>query len=140
MADESYEAAILAEHRRLDALFAEVGIALSEPGASGDAGTAFARLRERLESHVDQEDRLYYPAVRALRPEHRASIRALVQAHEGFRAQLHEIAARLDAGDRGGAEAALRALAHAFAAHEVSEERLLREIDRSLGEAPASPA
>ena len=131
--NDGYEGMVAAEHRRLDAMFEALLDALRR-GRDGDLDVraAFAEMRETLESHIDQEDRLYYPAVRALRPIHRAAIEGLVDAHELFRSRLGEIDASLADGALAEAERALAEFIAAFAAHEAAEERLLRSIDQEL--------
>jgi len=107
-------------------------MALREDDAPEAIRGAFARLREALESHIDQEDRLYYPSLRALRPAHRTVLDSLVVAHDGFRTRLAEIDAGLDTRDRTDAGIDLGAFAEAFAAHEAVEEQLLRRIDAEI--------
>lgn len=131
--DESYERAIAAEHRRLEAIFAEVMGALREGEPPDAIGDAFAALREAIEAHVDQEDQLYYPALRALRPEHRPAIERLIASHAQFRAHLAEVAALVAGGEVARVGAALEALLRGFAAHEVAEEGMLRALDTELG-------
>lgn len=135
MSQRSFEERVAIEHRLLEAIFAEVSAALDDGEPLPAVRDAFARLREALEAHVDQEDRLYYPAVRALRPVHRNVIGGLVGAHELFRSQLGEIDDALARGAIAEAGRALTAFIEAFGEHEAAEERLLRAIDAELSEA-----
>jgi len=130
--DRSIEHSIAEEHRRLDALFEEILVAMREDEPPEAIRDAFARLREALESHIDQEDRLYYPSLRALRPAHRDVLYSLAAAHDVFRTRLEEIDTRLGARDLGAAERAIGAFGEAFAAHELTEERLLAHIDAEV--------
>lgn len=132
--DRSLECSIAEQHHRLDAMFEEILVALREGEAREAIRDAFARLREALESHIDQEDRLYYPSLRALRPAHRTVLDGLAVAHDAFRTRLEEIDARLGARDLGDAERAIGVFGEAFAAHEATEERLLARIDAELSE------
>ena len=139
--NDSYEGMFAAEHRRLDAMFETLLAALRDGASDPAVRDLFNEMREALEAHIDQEDRLYYPAVRALRPVHRNVIEGLVGAHELFRAQLGEIDASLASGVVTEAGRALAAFVKAFGEHEAAEERLLHAIDeelsRALGSAPA---
>ncbi len=135
--DRSIERSIAEQHRRLDAIFEEVLAVLHEREAPDAVRDAFARLRYALESHFDQEDRLYYPSLRALRPAHRAAVDDLALAHGAFRTRLETIGARLGARDFAAAERAIRAFGEAFAAHEATEERLLARIDAELSASTA---
>jgi hemerythrin len=128
----SIEKLIATEHRRLDSIFEEVLGALREGDEAAAVRDAFARLREHVESHVSLEDRLYYPALRALRPAHRDPLLAITAAHEVFRARLAEIAASIEQGAFDAVDAALQAFATSFGAHESAEERLLHQIDAEL--------
>ena len=137
MADQqdSYEGVFAAQHRELDSLFAGLLGALRAGGAPEAIREDFRRLRETLEAHVDREDRLYYPAVGALRPIHRPALDGLVFAHEIFRSQLGAIEASLAEAAFADAERALVEFVEGFAAHEASEEALLRRIDAEIVEA-----
>ncbi|RIL05052.1 MAG: hypothetical protein DCC71_11805 [Proteobacteria bacterium] len=136
--ERSYEATFARQHRQLDAMFDGLLLALrSDAGELHGVRERFAALRDALEAHVDQEDRLYYPAVRALRPVYRPQIEQLFDAHETFRARLGEIDASLANGAAADARAALGEFARAFALHEAAEEQMLRSIDAELAAAAA---
>jgi hemerythrin-like domain-containing protein len=141
--DSSYEKTVAREHRRLDALFETLLAALRRgDGHAIGARDAFAELRNALESHIDQEDRLYYPALRALRPVHRPLITDLVDAHVLFRSRLEALEARLSSTSSNAlpeAERAAADFAAAFGAHEASEEAMLRSIDAELARASSGP-
>jgi hypothetical protein len=123
---------VAAAHRRLDALFDETLGALRDGPSPEAAHEAFTRLREALEAHFDQEDRLYYPALWGLRPQLKPPLEALVRAHEGFRAQLAAFDAALTAGRVEEAAGKLSDLAEGFSRHEAEEEELLCSLDREL--------
>jgi hemerythrin len=123
---------VVAQHRRLDALFAETRAALRQ-GAPG-AGDCFATLANLLEAHFIQEDELYYPAIRALRPERKVALLEFTGAHRRFRELLRQIEGRLRAGSVEEAAEILEELAAAFASHEVSEEKQLHSLDRELAQ------
>jgi hypothetical protein len=128
------ESRLVGEHRDLDARFRALLDLLADPGASRDRAHAwFRELREAVEAHVDREDRLYYPALRALRPRHAAATLALASAHEGFRAGLVALDADFARGALAASARELRHFAGEFGAHEQEEERLLGEIERELG-------
>ena len=135
---DSIEHAVAEQHRRLDAMFEETLAAMREGAASDAIRETFERLREALETHLAQEDQLYYPSLGALRPVHRTVLDSLVAAHDGFRSRLDAIDARLTHQDLVAAERELGAFCSAFAVHEASEERLLRGIDAEVAEAAQS--
>jgi hemerythrin len=136
--NDSIGQAVAEQHRRLDAMFGETLATLRESAAPDVIRLTFERLRDALEAHLTQEDRLYYPSLGVLRPVHRAVLDGLIAAHDGFRSRLEEIEARLGKQDLGEAERALGAFCSAFAAHEASEEQLLRRIDAEVAEAASS--
>ncbi|MDH3211479.1 MAG: hemerythrin domain-containing protein [Myxococcales bacterium] len=123
---------IAAAHHKLDALLDETRSAL-QAGEEGRARASFAHLRAALEAHFDQEDSLYYPSIRALRPDLKKAVEGFLAAHAKFSARLAEIGASLDTDALADAERALEAFGTAFASHEASEERVLLALDRDLG-------
>lgn len=135
-ADEhGIEQLVSGEHRRLDALFAELQDAVAE-GEGAVVASLFAQLREALEDHLAREDRLYYPALRVLQPDHRHALHEFAIAHDAFRAELTAIASALDGAPAADLPARIGAIARRFAAHESGEESLLRRIDATIaGEA-----
>ena len=126
------EREVRAQHRRIDALFADARDALHAGDALEAASEAFASLRDALDTHFEQEDRLYYPAIWALRPEQKPGLVAAVEAHRDFRARLRAIDALLAEGELGEAQRAFEALAEAFTLHESQEESVLARLDREL--------
>ena len=131
-ADTSYESSLVAEHRRLESMFAELLGAIGDGEPLDVVRGTFELLREALEAHVDHEDRLYYPALRALRPEHRSAIERLMAGHAEFRARLADVGGALAGGATQQAAAQLEDFVRRFAAHEVAEEALLGEVDADL--------
>lgn len=125
-------AEIVAQHRRLDALFEDVREAFSDPDARVAAREAFGELREAVETHFDQEERLYYPAIWGLRPEKKERLRQCIDAHADFRGRMGAIGEQLDLGDVGHGARGFEALAAAFQQHEALEEQVLAELDREL--------
>jgi hypothetical protein len=122
------EHAILAEHRRLDALFAETRAAL-EPRDAEVARRALEDLLAALAVHFEQEDALYYPVVASLRPDHAGRVRDFAAAHARFLAELAEVGRASREESRALARDAFEAFARAFAAHEAAEEELLRSVE-----------
>jgi hypothetical protein len=119
---------VAAEHRGLDALFAEMRVVLT--GAMARVRETFGRLRAAVETHFALEDQLYYPAIWVLRPEHKASLGDLVQAHTVFLDTLADIAAQLERGALEEAERTFAVFAESFVRHEEREEELLRGVER----------
>jgi hypothetical protein len=85
-----------------------------------------------VDGHLAQEDSLYYPPIWALRPEFKDALQALVAAHDDFRRRLAEIVAHLTLGARAPALAGFDAFVEDFGRHEMSEERLLEQLERAL--------
>jgi hemerythrin len=124
---------IAAQHRRLDGLFEAVRDAFSQAGLEVD--DALARLGEALEAHFEQEDRLYYPTIGSLRPEHRASVERFASDHQRFLAQLATVAESVRHRELEGAAREFEAFAADFVGHEAGEESLLRALEAELAAA-----
>ena len=85
-----------AEHRELDACFDAVRTALhDEDGAR--AAAAVEGLQRLLEAHFESEELLYYPPLRALRPDREPALEGFTRDHEELCAQLLQalVASRL---------------------------------------------
>ncbi len=105
-------------------------------------GEALVELGDALAAHFEQEDRLYYPTVGSLRPEHRSTIERLAGDHERFLARLGGIAARVRGGALEDGAQEFERFATDFAGHEAAEEALLRALQAEVeaarrGRAPA---
>jgi hypothetical protein len=125
-------------HRQLDALFDEVLAAFAERREDPDAvRDAFAALIEQLDVHFQQEDLLYYTSIEALRPELSREIRAISEAHRGFRLESAAIKEELERGKVSLPRGRVAAFAEAFRRHETLEESLLERIE---AEAPRAPS
>ncbi|MCP5055121.1 MAG: hemerythrin domain-containing protein [bacterium] len=122
---------IVAAHRSLDGLFESTRRSLEE-GLGAPAIDAFCRLREALEAHFEQEDRLYYPPIAALRPEARRSVEEFAAAHHVFRKKFGEIGGLLERNCLDEAGRVFGAFARMFAIHEAAEEKLVAELDRDV--------
>lgn len=127
----SVEQQVTAEHRKLDTLFAETRAAFRS-GRDAATRNAFGQLRDALDAHFEQEDRLYYPTIWALRPDRKAPLRVFVEAHERFRARFEAIADSLQRDSLAEAERAFEEFSEAFAQHEAGEERLLRSLEAEV--------
>ncbi len=126
---------IAAAHRSLEGFFENTRRSLEE-GLDAPAIDAFCRLREALESHFEQEDRLYFPPIAALRPEARTAVRGFAAAHDAFRAKLGEIGALIEKGCLDDASRAFGEFAEKFSIHEAAEEKLLADLGRDISAAP----
>jgi hypothetical protein len=125
--------AVQSEHRRLDELFVEVGAVFAPPGAEEEMRDAFAALSEAIDVHFEQEERLYYASIGALRPELKSDIVAISDAHRRFRLELAAIADQLERGNLADARRGFDALARAFQQHEADEEQLLHRVEAAAG-------
>jgi hypothetical protein len=101
-------------------------------GDESEAVAAFQRLRSELETHFEQEDRLYYSTIGGLRPDHREAIEGFARAHAQLRSRFGEIAQTLESGSLAAASSLFEDFAEAFAHHETGEESLLRLLDQEL--------
>lgn len=117
-------------HRRLQELYADVEETLAEEPSHEAAREALGVLRESLDVHFEQEDRLYYPAIRSLRPELARRVAGFADQHGRFRRCLAAIDTLLGAGDRARALREFVPLTQEFGLHEAAEEAMLAEIDR----------
>jgi hypothetical protein len=126
-------------HRRLDRMFDGVRAAFERDRPAAARPPLFGRLREALETHLAQEDGLYYPTIWALRPECREPLEAFIRAHEQFRRRLARIGDQLARGKLAAARRALDDFGRVFARHERAEERFLHELEAELAAAAQSP-
>jgi len=120
--------AILAEHRRLERLFAATRAAL-EAGDAAAAARALEDLDATLTAHFEQEDSLYYPVVASLRPDRAEQARGFAAAHARILAALAEVGRKARQGLLDEARHAFESFAIAFAAHEASEEEFLGAME-----------
>ena len=132
---KAVEHAVRAEHRRLDELFAEVAEAFQEPEDVEEIRDVFAALHEELDVHFDQEDRLYYATIGALRPDLKPELEAFAEGHRGFRLELAALADQLGRGDVASARSGFESLRTSFEQHEIAEENVLERVDRGTAEA-----
>jgi hypothetical protein len=128
--------AIRAEHDRLDDWFAEVEEILRESTDPEELRESFSGLFAAIDVHFDQEDRLYYATIAALRPELARDVAAIGDGHRRFRLQLAAIADQLVRGELAAARLGFAQLGQGFAEHEAAEERLLEQVE---GERAARP-
>jgi len=129
---DSVERKVFAEHRRLDALFEEVRDSFRPTGSPEATREALGELRAALETHFDQEDRLYYPAIWALRPDLKPELKSLVDSHADFLAQFDRMAALLERSEGDEARAVFDHLSAVFERHEGAEEGILSALDREI--------
>lgn len=128
---DAMEESIGAAHRKIDGLLGETAQALGAGDAAG-ALKAFTRLAEALDTHFEQEDHLYYPPIRSLRPEFKTTVDGFVAAHRLFRQDFAEIGSLLANESLAEAARALERFGQTFALHEAAEEEMLRSLNRTL--------
>jgi len=115
---------VRAAHRQIDAWFASTRGALE----GEQAASACAQLRDVLDAHFAQEEKLYFPALWQLRPDHEKSLRGLISAHAIFLGELDRTAELIDTARPIEAIGCFDELRKLFAAHEVEEEETLRAL------------
>ena len=125
---------VAAVHRSLAAMFEETRAAFRD-GDEAEATVAFGRIREELEAHFEKEDRLYYPAIRALRPDRAEAVDRVGKAHEQFIRRFDLIVAQLREGKLDEAKRSFEEFAEAFIYHEIREEDLIRSLEKEFVEA-----
>lgn len=135
-AGESVQREVRTQHLAIDALFDDVRRVLGGDDPAREALEKLGRLEQALDTHFDQEDRLYFPPIAALRPEQKPRLEACMAAHPGFRARLLAIRGHLERDALEEATRTLEEVAAAFAEHEAAEEEVLSSLDREL---PAGP-
>ena len=114
------------QHEQLDT-FAQMVAAGLERQSLHAARIAFTRFRDALEAHVTLEDRIFFPALRGLRPALDADLADLVRQHDGFRAELEALHDLLASGSAEAFEESFQGFCDSFAEHEAREERILAE-------------
>ncbi len=130
------EGPVTAEHRRLDVLLEAALAALASEAEPDAARGTLGALRAALETHFDQESRLYFPAIEALRPDLKPDIQRLLDAHGSFRRRLDHIETRLSERGLAEAHADLQAFSRDFSAHEAAEEAMLVELTHDAAVMP----
>jgi hypothetical protein len=124
------------EHYRLGEMFVEVGRIFGAASAVETVREAFSILSEQLDVHFEQEERLYYASIGALRQDLKPAILTISEDHRRFRLELAAIADQLERGDVEGAAHGFEALTTGFRRHEAMEEALLRRVDEGIRQAP----
>lgn len=133
---EGVQQVVRGEHHRLGEMFVEVERIFGAASPVETMREAFAILSEQLDVHFEQEERLYYASIGALRPDLKPAIHTISEDHRRFRLELAAIADQLERGDLEGAEHGFEALATGFRRHEAMEEALLRRVDEGIRQAP----
>ena len=113
-------------------------LSLAEPRDPEAGRDAYAALAEQVDLHFEQEERLYYAPIAALRRELEPQIRAIFEAHGAFRQELALIGGQLERGDAAGARLRIAPFAEAFQRHEAREESLLEQVEAELRRAAAA--
>ncbi|MCP4038956.1 MAG: hemerythrin domain-containing protein [bacterium] len=123
---------LIGEHRRIESLIEalERGFASCEPCAQ--LWESFGQFCEELQAHIEREDRLYFPAITALRPDLKAPLEELTAVHVSLSDQLRRIGDHLGHDDEQGAADVFRSLSQAFHTHEDAEEQILAGLDAEL--------
>lgn len=115
-------------HRELERAFDAVRAAFGSVDGEHIAG-ALEQLGRLLGGHFDSEERLYYPPLRALRPERAATLLGFAREHERLRAQLRRARAALAETSLARAREIFEDVATGFALHERRESALLDALE-----------
>lgn len=117
-----------AEHGYLEALLDETKRALQPSANPEQAQRAVAHFVEALTKHLEHEEKIYFPPLRALRPEHKLALKNFQLTHAQLRSQMQAVHSFLHDGALLEAGQAFEQLSAAFKAHEVEEEKLFRVL------------
>jgi hypothetical protein len=121
-------------HRELDALFTAVRAALR--GRKRErAAAGLARLRGLLVGHFESEENLYYPPLRALRPERAAALLDFTRDHARLGEGLGRVQRAVEQASLVEAKRALERVAEEFTRHEQRESALLEALQQELDSA-----
>lgn len=115
---------IEAAHGRIDAWFESTREALT----GEQPLSACEQLRDVLEAHFAQEEKLYFPTLWQLRPDYEQRFRGLISAHAIFLDKIDEAVEFIRADQPSEAVRCFEDLRRLFAAHEVEEEETLRSL------------
>jgi iron-sulfur cluster repair protein YtfE (RIC family) len=115
---------IASQHRQLDVFVHEVSQALRR-GQRRDCETAVFQLQGALNAHFAVEEKVVFPALHGLHPEHADKLLALERDHERLREDVDRLALAIVASDMTTAQKVLEDFDAALRAHERSEERIL---------------
>lgn len=131
------ERLVASQHRRLDAMFAEVTGALREGDPAPVVRAAFGRTRALVEQHLAAEDRIYGRALSgetALTPPQHAALAVVAAEHDQLRARIGRVAEAIDGDGCAAVESELAALTADLERHEAIEEDLLLRIGKELSD------
>jgi len=126
---------IISQHSQLGELHQLVASELDR-GAVHSARQAFERFEEALQAHLEVDERIYFPALGALRPRLTDEIATLVQEHDGIFALLPGLRSLLRGGEMELSRERLRDLARLISDHESREEALvLASLEQTASDA-----
>ncbi len=112
------------QHKQLDTFFEMVMSAL-ERGSLNGARVSFVRFCDALEAHIDLEDRVFFPALRGLRPDLTERLTRLVEEHTAVRLELDQLRDLLAAGSAETFSKRFERLGAFLGEHERREDELL---------------
>jgi regulator of replication initiation timing len=112
------------QHKQLDTFFDMVTSAL-ERGSLTGARVSFVRFCDALEAHIDLEDRVFFPALRGLRPDMTERLTGLVEEHTAVRLELDQLRDLLAVGSAETFSKQFERLGVFLGEHERREDELL---------------
>lgn len=132
---EPFDERVAREHRQLAPLFDETLTALRQRNLRA-IREAVARLLSALETHLAQEDRVYYPALSRLHPEARSDLARFSEFHRRFLEEFREMQQLIEDRDFRSAADRFHSFSRAFAVHEVHEEDFLGKLESARTSPP----
>lgn len=127
-----------ADHKRCDAVFAELEAAVSADDWTG-ADALFESYREAMANHLDFEEQRLFPAYERATGEPGGPTAVMVQEHQDMRALLEELHFSLQARDSEQFLGLAETLLILMQQHNIKEEQVLYpHADQALSEAEGS--
>ncbi len=122
------------EHSELDGLVLAVEATMRE-GSLARTGQALEELESALDAHFTVEERVYFPLIEKLSPEHHASIRTAREGHLRIGELLSELHDLVERGELAAARRTLAQLLDGFRDHETHEVKLIADLEALDGAA-----
>jgi hypothetical protein len=112
------------QHEQLNTFF-EMVVSALERGSLASARLSFVRFCDALEAHIGLEDRVFFPALRGLRPDLTEQLTRLVEEHTRIRLELDQLRDLLAAGSAETFGKRFARLGALLSEHERCEDELL---------------
>ncbi len=115
------------QHDQLDEFY-DMLIESLERGSLRGARVGFVRFHDAIEAHLTLEDRVFFPALRGLRPDLENELAALAREHAEMRMDLDHLHDLLVEGELDACLERVARLGITISGHEMREEALMSRI------------